>query len=77
MFWRESTWLLPGRSGSSSVFSFNTFTNPGGSPQGEASACPSALAELRIQNGDKAMKFPECTSKWSNTFCAARAAGGL
>ena len=51
MFWWPYASLLPGRSGINNVCSFNTSTNPGPSPLGDASIRPLLSAVDKTING--------------------------
>jgi hypothetical protein len=71
MLRNESIRLLPGRSGIAIVRSSRIFTKPAGSPFGDTSGSPRALAVASMMNGLAAMKRAQCSSRIGTTFCAA------
>ena len=75
MFDTESTSLLPGRSGRTSVVASTTFTDPGGSPRGLTSAFPPASTVPSARNGERAMNVRKCSSMTGRIFWATRSPG--
>ncbi len=72
-----SSRLFPGRSGIRSVRSSATVTKPGSPPRGVASAVPSGFVEATTTNGECAMKFRQCSSRWSSSLRRERSFGSL
>lgn len=74
MFTSESSRLLPGRSGMSSVRSSSTATKPGSPPRGEASTRPAASTDASTTSGERAMKRRQWASRASSCLRSVRRA---